>query len=199
MSKIIERTLEVLQEKAEITADLIDIVLAGKTGYMREARRSFLYGPRKFKHDWAELYKKRQSFYSLLTQLKRDGLITKKKAGSSTFWHITRKGVNNFARRKQDHLREKESLPRKKYFKNPRKELVIVSFDVPEKTRGKRDWLRSNLVSLGFEKLQKSVWIGTHGVPREFINDLRTINLLSCVHILSVGRRGTIAQMEKLK
>lgn len=190
MGKVVEKTLEILQEKAEITQDLIDIVLAGKTGYIGEARRSFLYGPKKFKTNWAEAYRRRQSFYSLLNQLKRDGLIKKKETDESSIWSITLKGMKRLSILK--HAKGQEILPKKHYPKGFKKELVIVSFDVPERERKKRDWLRSNLMALDFQKLQKSVWMGTSGLPQEFVEDLRTYGLIPYVHILSVNRRGTI-------
>ena len=35
----------------------------------------------------------------------------------------------------------------------------MIIFDIPEKRRGARDELRSMLVAIGFENIQKSVWV----------------------------------------
>jgi len=40
----------------------------------------------------------------------------------------------------------------------------LVSFDIPEKLHGKRDILRENLKTLGFGKLQNSVWISAYNL-----------------------------------
>lgn len=196
MSRVVERTLEKLQEGAEVTRDLIDLVLAGKTGYVEALRRSSRFGPRRFKNDWAELYRKRQSYYSLLNQLKRDRLIQKRQNGKSAAWSITSRGTRHLINIRE-RLRRRGKFPHQKYSQNTQKELVIVSFDVPERERKKRNWLRQNLLALDFERIQKSVWLGTHGVPRDFFEDLKTMKLLPHVHIVAVTRRGTIASAER--
>ena len=71
-------------------------------------------------------------------------------------------------------------------------EVIIVSFDVPERRRHWRDWLRFQLASLGLQKLQLSVWIGKVKLPEEFLEDLKKFQLLTYVHILSVGKKGTL-------
>lgn len=179
MGKVIEAILGKLQEGSEMTADLLTIVLAGKSGYRREATRSFKYGPRRFKKDWAALYRERQKFYSLLNKLKREGLVVKKKKGNESVWNITSKGINELARQRG-------------YKKQRGSAVVIVSYDIPEKLRTKRYWLRSCLLALDFSPLQKSVWIGNTELPEEFLRDLRTKNLIPYVHLFSVSKRGTI-------
>ncbi len=47
----------------------------------------------------------------------------------------------------------------------------LVNFDIPEKLRRKRDILRENLITLGFGKLQNSVWIS----PFDFLGDVEKI------------------------
>ena len=47
----------------------------------------------------------------------------------------------------------------------------LVNFDIPEKLRRKRDILRENLISLGFGKLQNSIWI----CPYNFLGDIEKI------------------------
>jgi hypothetical protein len=45
---------------------------------------------------------------------------------------------------------------------------------------------------LKFEQLQKSVWIGKTEIPDAFIKDLGERDILECVHIFEVRRRGTL-------
>jgi CRISPR/Cas system-associated endoribonuclease Cas2 len=43
-----------------------------------------------------------------------------------------------------------------------------VLFDIPEKRRKIRNWLRDQLKEWDFELVQKSVWIGKGPLPKEF-------------------------------
>ena len=74
--------------------------------------------------------------------------------------------------------------------------MTIVSFDIPEREKGKRRWLRAALASLSFSLLQKSVWIGTKGIPEEFMDALRERDLLRHVHIVGVKKSGTLERVE---
>lgn len=55
---------------------------------------------------------------------------------------------------------------------------MIIAFDIPEKQRGYRDWLRVELVALGFTAIQKSLWFGPAPLPKNFIDELGKVNLL---------------------
>jgi len=188
-----EHILAYLQLQAENVVDLLDIMTSSRPVSYRKARRSLLYGPPEFKHDWADLYRKRQQFYSLLNHLKHEGLVVKKKRVGRSLWHITKAGV-----RKLSLLRERReknpALPPRSYIKKKGSDLIVVSFDVPERERRKRDWLREVLASLGLNKLQQSVWVGKAAIPEEFISDLRKSNMMSYVHIFSVSRSGTMTE-----
>ena len=189
MGTITEKLLEYLQLQAENTVDLLGIMMTDRRTAMRKARHSIVHGPPQFKHDWADLYRERQKFYSLLNHLKRDGLVVKYKDGRTSTWKITDEGKEYLVR-----LKDGQILPKRAYAKKKSISMVIVSFDVPERERRKRDWLRLNLVALGFTMLQHSVWIGKVALPHDFIKDLRSQNMLSYIHIFSVGRAGTIVK-----
>ncbi|MEK7541554.1 MAG: hypothetical protein AAB533_01770 [Patescibacteria group bacterium] len=196
MGTFTEKILAVLQDGAETTVDLLDITLTPKgKAFYRKVYRSSLYGPKRFKSDWAEWYRKRQSFYSLLNQLKREGLVEKKGFRKKTVWHITPNG--------QEKLRTGGSKPERRpagilmrvYPKKQSAGIVIVAFDIPEKMRKKRDWLRENLIALDLRLLQKSVWIGNTRIPQDFITDLRAQNILPFVHIFSIDKQGSLRQV----
>jgi len=105
----------------------------------------------------------------MLSRLKKNGLVQ----GERGTWSITKKGLERLA----------SALPsvRKRGKVNSRtvSKSMIVMFDVPERMRRKRDWLRLELVCLGFEMLQKSVWFGPAPLPPEFIQSLNQMKLLS--------------------
>lgn len=196
MGNMIERILGALQKQAELTVRLLDMALTPdlKTFY-KKAYRVSSYGPKRFKTDWAEWYKKRQSFYSLLNQLKRDGLIVKTGRRGSAQWHITPRGLVKLRQRALKRERHPAGIPMRAYTTEQSSGVVIVAFDIPEKMRKKREWLRENLIALKLKLLQKSVWIGTTRIPQDFIKDLHAQDILRFVHIFSVGKRGTITEM----
>jgi len=195
MSKIIEKILEILQAQAEAAVDLLDIVTSDYSTSYRKARRSLLRGPPQFQSDWADRYRQRQAFHALLNKLKREGFIVRKEKKRNSLWSITTSGIRKLAV-----LREKsekwKSLPRLRYGKQRGLRLIIFAFDIPERERRKRQWLRTALVALGFKKLQQSVWVGKIQIPPEFIKDLKDHSLLPCVHIFSVTEKGTIQENE---
>ncbi|MBI2635441.1 MAG: CRISPR-associated endonuclease Cas2, partial [Parcubacteria group bacterium] len=70
--------------------------------------------------------------------------------------------------------------------------LKVVIFDIPEKQKHKREWLRGQLQDLGFKMIQKSVWMGKRKFPKEFLEDIRDLKLLAYVEIFSVTKTGSM-------
>ncbi len=64
---------------------------------------------------------------------------------------------------------------------------VLVLFDIPEKERYKRDWLRRELVTFGYEQIQRSVWFGPK-LPKDFITYLTQENIYLYIHIFKVSK-----------
>ena len=127
----------------------------------------------------------RQRFYSMIWKLQKQGLVEKK----TGHWQITKKGHEW---RAMIFGRWKTALPKIKYEKESANELKLVIFDIPEKERRKRVWLRSALRRIGFRQLQKSVWIGKVKIPEAFMNDLRKMDLLAYIEILAITKTGTL-------
>lgn len=112
-----------------------------------------------------------KALYVTMARLQQRGLVEKKKK----IWGITRKG--------REYLEEKLSfrLPSHSLSRKPsrrREKNMIIAFDIPEKDRRKRAWLRAELVLLGFVPIQKSVWFGPTPLPREFIRNAGDLNIL---------------------
>lgn len=194
MSKAIEKILEILQMQAENAVDLFKMMATDRSTSYRRARRSLRYGPQQFKTDWADQYRERKTFHSLLNKLKREGLIKQKDKKRNAPWGITPSGMNKLMR-----LQENEkgnSSPLRGYEKESSQKLVIIAFDVPERERRKRYWLRAALVDLGFQKLQQSVWLGKVQIPQEFFTDLKNNDMLSYVHVFSITKGGTLKEEE---
>ena len=104
-----------------------------------------------------------------LSRLKKRGLVENK----NEIWKITEKGKN--------YLKEKISskIPHFGHLKlENTKNNMIVIFDIPEIRKKQRNWLRGDLMALGFMQLQKSVWFGPAPLPKKFIEYLNDTNLL---------------------
>lgn len=65
-------------------------------------------------------------------------------------------------------------------------EIRIVIFDIPEKKRNYRDWLRQELYLLGFKLFQKSVFIGKYPLPKDLIEEIDDYDLASYVFIFTI-------------
>lgn len=124
-------------------------------------------------------------FRVVLTRLRHEGLVTNDARG---IWGITKEG-KQMAVKAIAFLRKRDSAIAAK---NPQEKIVIV-FDVPEKRRHERTLLRFELLALEFRRLQQSVWIGCGPLPADFIEYLKDHDLLSCVHVFSVNKKGTIS------
>lgn len=63
---------------------------------------------------------------------------------------------------------------------------IMVLFDIPEKKRKTRNWLRMQLKTWDFEMIQQSVWLGKGPLPKEFTERLKLLGISECVKILKV-------------
>ena len=187
-SIIIEKILDVLQGGAEVTVGISDAILSGSYRKLK-AGRPFGFGT-----DWAEVFRDRQRFYSLLSYLKKQGLVENKKEGRGSLWKITKRGLEKLHILRERNRYSKESAT----YKEGKAEggLKIVAYDIPaEGNQKRRDWLRWALLNMGFTMLQKSVWVGKNKIPEEFVKDLRERRLLPYVQIFEVSNRGTLKEI----
>jgi len=191
-SKRIEKILDILQSQAETTISLLDIFVSGYSSSYKKARQGLSRNQRYFKTDWADRFRNRQQFYSTLNRLKNQGLIERKPDKGQTIWKITEKGKGIFNDYKKDALFSGQSCD---YEIKGEKNIKIIIFDIPEKERRKREWLRSVLNHLKFSLLQKSVWIGKNQIPEGLLKDLRKRDMLNYVHIFAISRSGTILRL----
>jgi DNA-binding transcriptional regulator PaaX len=104
-----------------------------------------------------------------LRRLEEQGLVEKQDG----LWKITGLGKSNL----------KKTFDYSKYLKElhlsaKRKKNMIVSFDIPEKMRARRNWLRGELLAMGFICLQKSLWFGPSPLPKNFVKEIGYRDLL---------------------
>lgn len=130
-------------------------------------------------------YPSRRTFSTILSRLKKDGLVERLGQTRSAQWHLTDKGKQHLeeghmAFSNHAEIRKEDGVGR------------LVIFDIPEQERKKRDRIRYELVCANFQQLQKSVWIGYCPLPQDFLLLLDEFHLKGKVHIFSIRNEGTI-------
>jgi DNA-binding transcriptional regulator PaaX len=139
--------------------------------------------------------KMRARYHNFLYKLKREGLVMQHGSASGITFAISRKG-----RAKLALLQGRESFPdKKKYDKDPGAGATIITFDISERDRKKRDWFRSVLRHLGFTMVQRSVWVGTTRIPLALLRDLQDLNLLEHVEAFQVLKVGNLKKLSLQK
>jgi len=135
--------------------------------------------------------KSKQKYYDCIYKLKRDGLIEEKTKENKKFFILTPLGKNKLKILKN---KRKEEIPPSNYHKENSDKLTIIIFDIPEKERRKRDWLRSVLKNLGFQMVQKSVWLGKVKIPQQFLEDLNNLQIINYIEIFEITKTGSLKQ-----
>ena len=107
-----------------------------------------------------------------LSRLKKNGLVMQ----DGRFWRITDRGKKFLS--EHPHLAVALRHKKRTLQEGHGKKNMIVAFDIPEQYRRKRNWLRIELVNLGFIKIQKSFWFGPEPLPRDFVESLHSLALL---------------------
>lgn len=64
----------------------------------------------------------------------------------------------------------------------------VVIFDIPEKKKDIRDWLRWELNLMNYKKLQNSVFIGKYPLPDDIIKEVKKQKIGNCVNYLLVDK-----------
>ncbi len=137
----------------------------------------------------------RSRYHNFLYKLMRDGLIVQKEEGAGKHFAISKKGQSKLLS-----LRGRGTLPDKKnYPKEDGAGFTVVTFDIPEADRKKRDWLRSVLKHLGFTMVHKSVWLGKTRIPIHLLRDLQTLNLFEHMEVFQVSKLGNLKKFSASK
>lgn len=166
-----------------IVEAILKIFLSGKADSYREMRRQLFYPtlPR-----YSKPIPKKEVIASTIWRLKNQGLI--KIEGKR--YLITEKGkqylkiITKRIFNLPDHGGYHKAVSDDKS--------LIVIFDIPEKQKKKRHWLRIELKILNFEPLQKSVWVGHGPLPKQFIDKLVNIGIFDYIHIFEIKKLGTL-------
>ncbi len=186
--KILLKALEFLCEEAMNQVDFFDAVLAAGYGasssrinYEYNARRR-ISEDRKAKIEVFQKSKRRLTIF--ISKMKRDGLI---ETGNNQF-KISGKGIDKLGKLRNN-------LPGRFYERNHKGNSVIISFDIPERLRRKRNWLREVIKNLGFRMIHQSVWMGKGKIPKDFIDDLGRLEILEFIEIFEISRAGSLKKI----
>ena len=111
---------------------------------------------------------------------------------NNNLYRLKNKGVLDFDFNK-DIIINKKALKFQTLFRNieakPTGDMkIMVLFDIPEKKRKIRNWLRQQLKLWDFEMLQQSVWLGNGALPKEFTNRLLGLGIKECVKIFPIRK-----------
>lgn len=101
-----------------------------------------------------------------LSRLKNKGYLT----NNLSSWFLTSRGKSHARKIK---LLSYISSPFEKNCANS----IILAFDIPEKNRVMRRWLRNQLKIFNYKMLQQSLWIGPGPLPPTFLKRLDDLNM----------------------
>lgn len=180
------KIFSILAEAGQSTGEFLAMFLTDYATSYRMLRGLPIRGKRTAPDPQEFVRAEKQRFYNLLSKLKREKLIQRAQNGK---WRLTVRGI------KRSHTILQRMPPTHTYDPKPSRELILIVFDVPEKERRKRNWLRAALKRLNFRMLQQSVWMGKTELPETFLHDLRRMRLLSYVEILVITRTGSVRHL----
>lgn len=185
--RILLKALEILKEGVTNQIDFFEAVLAsgyganmGKIDYEYEKIQR---AREKAGHNERTIKERKRRLQIFISKMKHDGLITE--IDKNRKMKISKEGIQ-----KLNDI--KNRLPDRHYKKEKDSKLTIVSFDVPERLRRKRNWLREVLKNLGFSMIHQSVWVGKIKIPQEMIGDLEDLKILEFVEIFEISKRGSL-------
>ena len=197
------KVLEILSKGALGLENVADRLLTPGFGYKGRLTRNQIQALYKRRRERIrryfteeELLREKHKVAVLMSRFKKAGLVKGAISKSKkSIWKITTVGLAECLRLKKKLERTtKEKLPIVNYKVIKSKHPIVVIFDVAEKEKYKRVWLRFVLANFSFRMLQKSVWIGNNQLPPEFIEDLRRLKLFDSVKVFSVFEEGSISE-----
>jgi len=190
--EITVKILEAIGSAAVDFGDLLDAVLSA--GYGASVSRMD-YELSKIKrrrsrieNNISSYQRERQKYYMMLSKLKKEGLVKEAFRQKKKLLTVTDKG-----REKLKNLKNSiEARLPKNYPIESGNKIIVVAFDIPERDKKRRNWLREILKTLNFSMVQKSVWIGKTKIPQELLGDLLKFHLMECVEIFEINKTGSL-------
>jgi len=121
--------------------------------------------------------KAKKNFHQFVGYLQRKGYIKVKTLEGTKGIVLTPKGAERV-------LQVKRKLKEKKKRKDGK--WIMIIFDIPEKQKKAREYLRDALVDLGYQKLQQSVWVCPYDVYKETEEAVRSYRIIPYVKLFLI-------------
>ncbi len=115
--------------------------------------------------------KNNQQLNNNLYRLKNKGVIT---FGSENSIVINRKELQSYTSFKNMKVKPTGKIQ------------VLILFDIPEKKRKIRNWLRLQLKLWNFKMVQQSAWLGDGPLPKEFSEHLKLLDIKECIKVFKI-------------
>jgi len=121
--------------------------------------------------------KRKRTFSQFIGYLQQKGYIRVKALEGVKGVMLTRKGMEKVLR-----------IRRKVQGRKKRKDgkWIMITFDIPEKQRKARDFLRDALIDMGYQKFQESVWVCPYDVYKETEEAVRSYGIIPCVKLFLI-------------
>ena len=190
------RILQALKDSALASRNLFDVFLSAgygaSIGRMEYLMRIKDQKRQKDKALFEEFVRERQRFYNLICYLKNDGIISEVIINDKKLYRIAEKGKRKLIKL----LTSKENfIPIFKYPKIDNKTFTIITFDIPEKEKKKREWFRAVLGRLGYKAIQRSVLLGKAKIPQSLLDDIRKLKMVEYVEIFEITKAGSLRHL----
>ncbi|HEX9721818.1 MAG TPA: CRISPR-associated endonuclease Cas2 [Candidatus Paceibacterota bacterium] len=121
--------------------------------------------------------KARRSFSQFISYLQMQGYIKVKSLEGVKGFMLTPKGTEKA-------LQVKRKLKERKKRKDGK--WIMIIFDIPEERRKARDFLRDALIDLGYQQVQKSVWVCPYDVYDETEEAIREYQIIPYVRLFLI-------------
>jgi len=129
-----------------------------------------------------------QAIRSAVSRMCRSGLLKAKRTSRKSYYSLTSEGHSLLTEGAQRIFQRKKSHWDGNW--------NIVTYSIPERRRGARDRLRTELGWLGYGPVSEATWISPHDLTREVKNLLQRLNIEEYVNIFSAQNQGSTDQRE---
>ncbi len=187
--QILEKLAQTAVGAGELFCAFLEAGYGASMGSIAYTQRQIHSRNAKYQMEYEEHVRLQRRYHNILTWLKSDGLVKEEKRKGEKFFRLTQKGLFKLRVLRE---RKKTDLPQVNYSVSLNPINTIITFDIPERERKKRAWLRLVLKHLEFQMIQKSVWIGKVKIPKEFIDDLKELKIIDGVEIFEITKSGTL-------
>jgi len=141
-----------------------------------------------------------QEYYEILKNIQKNSART-------ILWRLEKKGLvekkeNKYSISKIGLLFLKKKLKNKDILLNKKAwdgKWRLIAFDIPQKIKKERDWLRYSLQKSGYQQFQKSVFIGKNPLERDLMREIIEKKLNNYIRIITIGEIDDETFLEKIK